>query len=398
MTKALYCDCFSGISGDMFLAAVVDAGFSVELLQAELRKLRLPAFEGITIETVQKGALRATSLKFRIAKDSDTSEHRHLADIEKIIQQSNLSTPVIVTAVNIFTCLAEAEAKVHGIDIKAVHFHEVGGDDAILDIVGAAIVLDQLNIEHLFASPLPLGTGKVNTQHGLLPVPAPATLELMRAKNCPVVPAPGDGELVTPTGAAIVSSLATFSQPVFRIEKVGIGAGEKSFFWPNILRVVIGEMEDQANLVLLETNIDDMNPEIYGYLFERLFAASALDVFLTPIIMKKNRPATKVSVLAKESHETTIIDILMRETSTLGIRKFPVQRYEAARTRESILTEWGEVTIKIKKLNDEESIQVSPEYEDCLKLARETGVSLLEIYQQATAIAHQKYLRNVDSI
>jgi len=389
--KVLYCDCFSGISGDMLLGAVIDTGFPVELLEEELAKLNLPTFEGLEVREVMKRTLRASTIKFRVASNIKSS-HRSLSEIEIIIRQSRLSAQVKDTTIKVFTNLAQAEAKVHGIGIDAVHFHEVGGDDAILDIVGAVGVLEALQIERVYSSPLPFGTGIVDTHHGLLPLPAPATLELIRACAAPTVPAPGEGELVTPTGAAILNTLATFKQPSFRVEKVGIGAGEKDFAWPNILRIVIGDMEEAASLVLLETNIDDMNPEIYGYLFERLFAANALDVFLTPIIMKKNRPATKISVLAQTSSEPVLIDLLMRETSTLGIRRTPVERYEAARTHSSVKTEWGNVKVKIKMLNEGEYNQVTPEFEDCLTLARSTGVPLVKIYSQAAALANQQFL------
>jgi len=375
----------------MLLGAVIDTGFPVELLEEELAKLNLPTFEGLEVREVMKRTLRASTIKFRVASNINSS-HRSLSEIETIIRQSRLSAQVKDTSIKVFTNLAQAEAKVHGIGIDAVHFHEVGGDDAILDIVGAVGVLEALQIERVYSSPLPFGTGIVDTHHGLLPVPAPATLELIRACAAPTVPAPGEGELVTPTGAAILNTLATFKQPSFRVEKVGIGAGEKDFAWPNILRIVIGDMEEAASLVLLETNIDDMNPEIYGYLFERLFAANALDVFLTPIIMKKNRPATKISVLAQTSSEPVLIDLLMRETSTLGIRRTPVERYEAARTHSSVKTEWGTVKVKIKMLNDGEYAQATPEFEDCLTLARSTGVPLVKIYSQAAALANQQFL------
>ena len=388
--KAIYCDCFSGISGDMFLAAAIDAGYPATQLHGELRKLQLPAFTGIDVTRVQRGAISALRLEFRIA-DQEKAQHRHLAEIDGIIARSNLPDQVKDTAQTIFANLAKAEAKVHGIPVEAVHFHEVGADDAILDIVGAAVVLHHLQIEKIYTSALPLGSGTVNTQHGMLPVPAPATLELLRACGGRVRPAPGEGELVTPTGAAILSTLADFSQPSMKVEKVGVGAGKKEFSWPNILRVIIGDLTVESPLVLLETNIDDMNPEFYGFLFERLFAEQALDVFLTPIMMKKNRPATKISVLARAAQEPTLVKILLDETSTLGVRKIPIERYEAERAETSVQTTWGMVRIKVKRLQGLENVQVSPEYEDCAAIARQSGVPLIEIYQQALALARKKY-------
>ncbi len=388
--RAIYCDCFSGISGDMFLAAAIDAGFPVPQLQDELRKLQLPAFTGIDVARVQRGAISATHLEFRIA-NREGAQHRHLGEIEGIIARSNLPDQVKDTAKAIFANLAKAEAKVHGIPVEAVHFHEVGADDAILDIVGAAVVLHYLEIDKIYTSALPLGSGTVHAQHGMLPVPAPATLELLRACGGRVRPAPGEGELVTPTGAAILSTLAEFSQPAMKVEKVGIGAGKKEFSWPNILRVIIGDLTVESPLVLLETNIDDMNPEFYGFLIERLFAAQALYVFLTPIMMKKNRPAEKISVLARTAQEPALVKILLEETSTLGVRKIPIERYEAGRTETSVQTTWGMVRIKIKHLQELGTIQVSPEYEDCAAIARQSSVPLIEIYQQALSLARKKY-------
>jgi uncharacterized protein (TIGR00299 family) protein len=241
----LYCDCFSGISGDMFLGALLDAGLPVEHLSEQFKLLNMPEFHGVTTEKVHKGALAATLLKLEIHEHQEEhghhhDHHRHLGDIRSLIEASGLSESVQQTSLKIFQKLAEAEACVHGSSIEEVHFHEVGAVDSILDIVGAAIGLEYFNIQSVFSSALPLGTGQVVTQHGLLPLPAPATLELIRMAQAPVIASKATVELVTPTGAAILASLATFCQPEMRLEKVGIGAGRRDLEWPNVLRLMIG--------------------------------------------------------------------------------------------------------------------------------------------------------------
>lgn len=391
--KIAYLDCFSGISGDMLLGAMIDAGMPSEVLDERLKALALPAYEGIFFDKTMRGPLEAIALKFRIANNQHI--HRHLNDIINIIQLAQLSDQVKETSTRIFTCLAEAEAHVHGIEMGEVHFHEVGADDAILDIVGAAIALEYLEIEKIFSSPLPLGSGRVQSEHGLLPVPAPATAEILKKVQVPFIPAPGQGELVTPTGAAILASLAQFEQPTFRLEKIGIGAGQKHFSWPNILRVFIGSSEDLAEgLVMLETNIDDMNPEITGHLYEHLLSIGALDVFVTPIQMKKNRPGIIVSVLTKKSREHQVAKFILQETTTLGIRRYPIDRYEAERRIEYVQTDWGKVRVKMKIL-DNQVTQANPEYEDCARLAREANVPLITVYQQAMGIAQALLKKNI---
>ncbi len=298
--KIAYCDCFSGISGDMFLGALIDAGVPLAFVQDQVNRLGISEQVELRMDEVRKGALRSAQLQVKLAP-GQPSPHRHLSDIAGLIDASALGGAVKERAKAVFTRLAAAEAKVHGTSIDEVHFHEVGAVDAIVDIVGAAAGLAHLGVERLFASALPMVSGQVETQHGTLPLPAPATLELMRAARAPVVPSTARVELVTPTGAAILAELAVFEQPAMTITGLGIGAGQRDLPWPNVLRLIVGESDaaPAPDLVLLETNIDDMNPQVFGYVMAKLLAAGALDVYFTPIHMKKNRPATMLSAIAR---------------------------------------------------------------------------------------------------
>lgn len=377
--KIAYVDCFSGVSGDMFLASLLDAGLPLEVLQQNIDKLNLPEKVQLKLTEVHKGALRAADLEVIVPH---SHSHRHLSDILEMINASDLSEKVKATASKIFQLLAEAESRVHGEPVEHVHFHEVGALDSIVDIVGAAIGLDYLGIEQLYASPLPYGSGTINSDHGLLPLPAPATLEVLRLINAPLTPSSAEVELVTPTGAAILGSLATFSRPNLVMSHIGIGAGKRDLEWPNILRLMIGKVPepDKSEMVQLETNIDDMNPQFFGYLMDLLFAAGARDVFMTPIHMKKNRPGILLGVIAFRKDEAALAELLLRETTTLGLRVQPIGRYEASREFRQLDTRFGKVTIKVKVL-DGKVIHATPEYDDCVRLAKESKVSLLEIYQ-----------------
>ena len=387
----LYCDCFSGISGDMFLGALLDAGLPVDHLTDQFKRLNLPEFKGVTVERVHKGALAAALLKldiyeYKLGATQDTQDrYRHLNDIQKIIETSDLSKSVKEISLKIFYKLAEAEAKVHGCRVEEVHFHEVGAVDSILDIVGAGIGLQFFDVHSVFASALPLGTGLVQTQHGLLPLPAPATLELLRSVQAPVVSSPANVELVTPTGAAILAELATFAQPGMRLQRIGVGAGRRDLDWPNVLRILIGEEDPSpGNHLEIETNIDDMNPQVLGHVMAKLFQAGALDVYFTPIFMKKNRPATKLSVIARREDELTICDLILRESSTLGMRVTPVWRHEAEREMRTIPTRYGDVPVKLKIVSGN-VIQATPEFDVCLRLAEAQGVPVNQILQEAAA-------------
>ncbi len=374
-----YLDLPSGISGDMFLGCLIDAGWTIEQLRAALDKLNLPDPVKVDARQVMKGPLRAMRVNVHSpendehhhdhghAHDHDhghSHEHQHehhhhhpqrnLHDIRKIIESSDLPGPVKQKAVAVFARLANAEAKVHGTTVDTIHFHEVGALDAIADIVGTVAGLHELGIERLYSSGLPMGHGWTDSQHGKLPLPAPATLELLSAAGVPSRPAPGTGELVTPTGAALVCELAKFEQPMMRLQKIAIGAGKRETPWPNVARLWLGaESSPQGDsfrdtIVQIETNIDDMNPQLYGPLSERLFAAGSLDVWLVPIQMKKNRPGVMLGVLTGAANQRTIADIILRETTTLGVRVHPVQRFEAEREIKSINSPYGAVQVKIK--------------------------------------------------
>ena len=377
--KIAFADCFSGISGDMFLAALLDAGLSLEVLEDGLTQLNLTEKIELRQTQTHKGALRATDLEVVVP---DSHKHRHLSDVLDILARSKLSDQSIEKATKIFTILAEAEARVHGQPVEQVHFHEVGALDSIVDIIGAVLGLEALGIERLFASPLPYGSGVIDSAHGPLPLPAPATLEVLRAIQAPLVPSTAEVELVTPTGAAILGALAAFDRPEMMITELGVGAGKRDLPWPNLMRLIIGETNttEPSKMVQLETNIDDMNPQFYGHIMEQLFSAGARDVFLTPIQMKKNRPGTLLGVIALQQNEAALAELILRETTTLGLRVQPVVRYEAQREFREIQTSYGTLTVKIKILNGE-IIQAVPEYDECVRLAAENNVSLTEIYQ-----------------
>lgn len=392
--NVLYCDCFSGISGDMFLGALLDAGLPPDELSAQLAGLRLPEYRAVSVEKVHKGPLQASLLNLAIQdpnQEQARRHHRHLSDIQEMLAGSALPGEVVQTALAIFRKLAEAEAKVHGTSVEEVHFHEVGAVDSILDIVGAAVGLHYFGIHQVYASALPLGSGSVRSQHGALPLPAPATLELLRMANAPVVPSPATCELVTPTGAAILSTLARFEQPAMKIAAVGIGAGRRDLEWPNVLRVIVGQAEEPPGQhVELETNLDDMNPQIFGHVMGRLFAAGALDVYFTPIQMKKNRPATRLSVIARREHEAALADLILRETSSLGVRVHPIYRYEAGRETRTIATRFGEAIVKLK-IVDGKILQANPEYDCCVEIAERLKLPVIDVYRQVVEDA-AKYL------
>ncbi len=384
-----YLDTPSGISGDIFLGCLLDAGWPLERLQFAIAQLHVPSDEyTLSARAVMKGPLRAT------LADVQTSEghaHRHLADIDKIISASDLPQTVKQNAIAVFTRLADAEAKVHGTTRDKIHFHEVGAMDAIIDIVGACAGLHDLAIEKLFASALPLGQGWTKSEHGQIPLPAPATLELLAAAKAPTRPAPGPGEWVTPTGAALVCQLATFQQPAMQLEKIGTGAGTKDAPWPNVARLWLGTPlpSGGGEMVQLETNIDDMNPQLYAAVSEKLFAAGAKDVWFTPIQMKKNRPAVLLSALGARSQESALSQIILEETTTLGVRVHPLDhRHEARREMREVQTAHGKVRVKIKWLG-ERAIGAMPEYDDCKALAEKSRLPVRIVWEEAVTTAQQ---------
>lgn len=423
-----YLDTPSGISGDIFLGCLVDGGWPVERLRAVMDALHLLADSwNVRAEEVMRGPLRATLVHVEV---TEGDAHRHLSDVRAIIEAGDLPDVVKTRAIAVFTRLAEAEAKVHGSTVESIHFHEVGALDAIVDIVGVCAGITELGIEQLYASPLPLGHGWANTQHGKIPLPAPATLELLAAANAPTRPAPGPGELVTPTGAALLAELATFSQPPMRLQRIGLGAGQKQFEWPNVARLWIGqsaaaasgiergssgssgsEQIDSASairpdlphpldprsilneeVVVLETNIDNMIPELYGAVSDRLFAAGALDVWTTPIGMKKNRPATLLSVLAPTDLEDALATLLLRETTTLGVRVHRLRRHVARRAIRTVQTHYGEARVKLKWV-DGELVGAAPEYEDCRRLADAANAPVRLVYDAVLADGNRVFVR-----
>ena len=385
--KIAYFDCFSGISGDMTLGALVDAGCNLAEMETHLRRLPVPGWR-ISAEKVVRRGFRATQVK---VESSDPQRHRSLSDILQLIERAGLPLPIAERASRIFRRLGEAEALVHGVPIEKVHFHEVGAVDAIVDIVGAAAGFEQLGIEEFFCSALNLGGGRVNTQHGNLPVPAPATAELLR--GAPTYSNGIQRELVTPTGAAIVATLASQfgPQPEMTVAAIGLGAGSAELAeQPNVLRLFVGEnavRRDDATLdediLVLEANLDDMSPQVYGYFAERALEAGALDVFSIPVQMKKNRPGQLVTVLCKPADREKLSDLLFRETTTLGVRQSNVKRRTLQREIIPVETSLGSIRMKVARLNGH-ILNVAPEYEDCQKIAAERGVPLKQVLGEAT--------------
>ena len=383
--KHAYFDCFSGISGDMTLGALLDAGVSVEQLRRELQALDLPGWE-LTAEKLWKNGMAATYAKVRA---QDTSTHRSLSAILGIIEKSSLATGVKDRSAAIFKKLGEAEAAVHDVPLEKIHFHEVGAIDAIIDIVGACIGFAALGIESFACSSLNVGGGTAKMAHGVLPVPAPATARLLLGK--PTYSNGVQKELVTPTGAAIVATLCTSfgPQPPMTVTAIGYGAGTVDLEGqPNVLRLMVGEVAEKRSATesesirVLEANLDDMNPQIYGYFLEKALAAGALDVFATPVQMKKNRPGMLVTVLCKPDDESKFHEMLFAETTTLGVRTYTAERRVLARQWETVHTAFGEVRIKVARLNGHIR-QASPEFEDCRKLAEAKNVPLQRVMEAA---------------
>ncbi len=389
-----YLDTPSGISGDIFLGCLVDAGWPLASLRRTVESLNLPKGSWrVSARPVMQGGIRATRLD---VDTSDETSERHLTDVLRIIESATLPAEVGRRAGAVFTRLAEAEAHIHGTTTDAVHFHEVGALDAIIDIVGVCAGLHELAVSALYASPLPLGPGWVKSMHGHIPLPAPATLDLLAAVDAPTVPAPGPGELVTPTGAALLAELAQFRQPELRLRKVGYGAGQKVFDWPNVARLWLGDgiheapehsdREPTELLLALETNIDDMNPELYEPVQRRLFEAGALDVWTTAIGMKKARPGTLLRVLAAPADESRLASLLLRETTTLGVRVYPVRRHVAERDVRTVATPFGPVRVKVKRVEGR-AVGAKPEFDDCQTLAEATDTPLPAVYAAALAAA-----------
>ncbi|MBA7495423.1 Pyridinium-3,5-bisthiocarboxylic acid mononucleotide nickel insertion protein [subsurface metagenome] len=383
--RAAYFDCFSGISGDMVLGALVDLGWPVEELKRELDKLDLFDYR-IEAKKVAKRGIFSTQIKIRATEEK---KERTLEDILSILDKSKLEEKVKERSRAIFTKLASVEAKIHGKSPQKIHFHELGGLDTIIDVVGAVAGMNYLGVEKAYSSPLPLGKGFVKCSHGILPLPAPATLELL--KEVPVYGSDIEAELVTPTGAAIISNLAeNFGQmPPMKIEHIGYGAGQRDLTIPNLLRVSIGVIKkayEEDVVSLIQTNIDDMNPELYEHIVDRLFHEGALDVFLTPIQMKRTRPATMLSVIADEEKMEKMLEIIFDETTTLGIRISKIKRRKLNRENRKVSTKYGKIEVKIGK-HDGVVKNISPSYEECRKLATHLKIPLKKVYQEAKQAA-----------
>ena len=383
--KLVYFDCFSGISGDMTLGALVDAGCDAAQLRSELQALSVPGWE-LTAEKVWKNGLAATYVR---VKAEDQTKHRSLSAILQILKGSHLANPVRERAAAIFTKLGEAEARVHDVPIEKIHFHEVGALDAIVDIVGACIGFHALGVERFACSPLNVGGGTAKMAHGVLPVPAPATANLLQGK--PTYSNGVQSQLVTPTGAAIVATLCdSFGpQPPMSVSAIGYGAGTADLEGqPNVLRLMIGEAAEKVvpgfdqEIAVIEANLDDMNPQIYGYFSEKALAAGALDVFTTPVQMKKNRPGTLVTVLCNPADMDTLMSLIFAETTTFGVRTYRAQRRVLPRESVKVTTSFGDVRIKLSRVNGR-ILHVAPEYDDCRKLAVEKNVPLQRVINEA---------------
>ncbi len=407
--KIAYFDCFSGASGNMILGALVDVGLDVAQLEAELAKLHLHEYQ-LRFEKRSKHAITATHLEVEVhepthhhsrddhdhahphgsSEEHTHAHHRHLSDILALLDSSGLEEGVKKKARQIFVRLAEAEARIHNTRTEEVHLHEVSGVDSIVDIVGSVIGLHLLGIEEIHTSPIALGTGFVRCAHGMMPLPAPGTLELL--KEVPVRPTDIRNELTTPTGAAILSTLTQEFGPMpeMIVESAGYGAGSRDLKErPNLLRVCIGTKQSAPltdQITILETNIDDMPAEILGYVSEKLFELGALDVFTVPVFMKKNRPATLLTIIAESGDAQKFVDCVLRETTTFGVRFYTSDRVKLAREVETVTTPYGDIRIK-KGYHRGQLLKAVPEYADCSRLARECGIPFRTVYQAAEQAA-----------
>lgn len=383
--KSAYLQCVGGASGDMILGAVIDAGVSLDVLNDAIKALGVKGVK-ISEQSGQRGGVNGTQAFVEVSKRA--RHPHHLEEFIDLTQESTLPTWVIERSCAIFRRIGKAEAAVHRSSNNGVHLGELGDLDTLVDVVCSVVGLDALGIDRLYSSPFPSGSGVVKTEHGMLPVPAPATSALFAMARAPVVSPPGNvpdaGEMVTPTGAAIITTLATFSQPALNLEASAYGLGSReSLHYPNVLALWIGEENGTSyvtDLTLLETNIDDTTAEILAYAQEQLFEIGARDVWFTPIQMKKSRPATMLSALVPSDIENQAARLIMRETSSLGVRVRPAARYEAEREIVKIKTSVGQASVKVKKL-DGVNVAVSPEYDDCRQIAMKKGLALQDVYR-----------------
>jgi len=381
--KVLYFDCISGISGDMTVSALLDLGIDKELFLSEIKKLNLEC--EINIDTTEKNGIKANTFTVIEHRHENGNHHNHigLSKISKLINESTISNNAKEISIKIFTLLAQAEANVHGVSIEEIHFHEVGAVDSIIDIVGTAILIDILKPQSIICSPLIENTGIVNCSHGIIPVPVPAVTEILRLSNVSLKIINNNlGESITPTGAAIICTLANSftNSPYMKIDKIGYGAGTKEFEKPNVLRVFLGETDETpSDVIEIETNIDDMSPEILSFTMEELFKNNALDVWFTPIYMKKNRPSYKLSLLCKQEDKEKLISIIFSQTTTAGLRIKPCERIIMQRETITVKTEYGEILVK--KLCYNNIVKYIPEYESVKELANKSKIPFQTIYE-----------------
>ncbi|MFO0794393.1 MAG: nickel pincer cofactor biosynthesis protein LarC [Candidatus Brocadiaceae bacterium] len=386
--KIAYFDCFSGVSGDMTLGACVDAGMDITFLKEQLSQLHLHGYE-ISAEIVKRAGISGTKVHVNITHDDHHTDHHHhnvhlnLSDIQAIIEKSALCADIKRDSIRIFQRLAMAEAKVHNTSIEKVHFHEVGAIDSIIDIVGSVIAIKRLGIEKIYFSSVPTGHGYVKCEHGTFPIPAPATAELLKGQFLKFVDI--EKELTTPTGAAIITTLGEGLRcmPEMKILQIGYGAGSyDNPTIPNLLRIILGETITKIatdEMWVVETNIDNMTGEMLGYVMDKIFDAGAADVYFTPIQMKKNRPGTMVSAIVAETQVPAVESVLFNQTTTFGIRKYKASRTVLTREFKEVESSLGKIKVKIGTFNDEIK-SVSPEYEDCKRVAEEKGIPLKKIY------------------
>ena len=393
--RTAYFDCYSGISGDMILGALVNLGVNINDIRKALKKIDLKGYK-LQAKKIQRNGLSSTQIIIDIEKPKSQHSHPHrsFSNIRKLIEQSGLPSKVKINSIEIFKRIAKVEAQIHNTTIEKIHFHEVGGIDSIVDIVGGVWAIESLKLDRIFSSPLNVGEGFVDCAHGRLPVPAPATLKLL--KGIPIFSTGVKTELTTPTGAAMIGFYAEEfqSMPTMIISGDGYGAGSRIITAiPNLLRVMIGEMplKESDSLVMIETNIDDMNPEIFDAVMESLFDARALDVYFSSIIMKKNRPATKISVLAEKQEREVLSKILLRETTSFGVRFYEVGRLTLEREIQKLKTSYGVIKIKIGTL-DGETVQAAPEFEDCRNAARKKKIPVKKVYDDVLALAQKRWL------
>ncbi len=391
--RILYIDCFSGISGDMFVAALLDVGVNKEDFTNIISKI-LPPYAKIKIWDEKRGNF--TGKRFQIGLSKKEREERHLKDIKKLLDNSKLDKSIIEKSKKMFEELAEVEAEIHGVSKEEIHFHELGAIDSIADIVGAVIAVKLLNVNKIYFSKINVGIGYTEIKHGRVPLPVPASAELLKRCKAPVYSTGINSELVTPTGALFIKHFAnSFTMPEMKIERIGIGFGSKEFKEsPNFLRAMLGtpEKEYSENEVIIETNIDDMNPEFLPSVEKKLFKSGALDVFRTPIQMKKGRGGFILSILCERKNIDKLANILFHETTTIGIRIHSIERRKLDRKTKKIKTEYGEAEVKLAYLKGE-LVNISPEFDSCEKLAKKKGLPVKEIYEEVKETAN-KLLKN----